>query len=192
MKLLVASLLIFASLMGAHAGAQAIPVGSTPLSIEVGGGFTSIHANAGPGVCGCFFMNGFDAQAGVYGSSRISALIDVGRTKRSNVNGFGHNIMLATYMTGGKYTLNRGGRFSPYGEALVGFGASESNFPIDQKTVNFAFAGGGGLNLKLTQHLDFRVAEAQYLVTHIPNGVNDRQNQLRLTSGISYHFHIHR
>ena len=87
MKLLVASLLIFASLSGAQAGAQAIPVGSAPLSVEVGGGFTSIHANAGPGVCGCFYMNGFDAQAGVYGSSHFSVLVDVGRTKRNNVNG---------------------------------------------------------------------------------------------------------
>lgn len=191
MKLSIATLLISASLMGTQMGAQATPVQSSPVSVEFGGGFTSIHANAGPGACGCFFMNGFDAQAGVYGSSRLSVLVDVGRTKRNNINGYGHNLTLSTYMTGGKYTLNRNGRFSLYGEALVGIGSSVSNFPIDQKTVNFAFAGGGGLNFKLTHHLDFRVAEAQYLVTHIPNGVNDRQNQLRLTSGLNYHFHIH-
>lgn len=191
MKFFAVSLLMFSGLLGAHAGAQALSTGTEPLSVEIGGGYTSIHANAGPGQCGCFYMPGFDAQAGVYGSSRFSVLVDVGRTKRNNINGYGNNLTLSTYMAGAKYTVRRGRFLSPYGTALVGIGASQSNYALDSQTVNIAFAGGGGLNVRLTRHLDFRAAEAEYLVTHIPNSVNDRQNQLRLTSGLTYHFHIH-
>lgn len=81
MKFLAVCLCLFAGFLGSHAGAQARETGTLPLSIEVGGGYTVIHANAGPGQCGCFFMPGFDAQAGIFGSSRFSALVDVGDRK---------------------------------------------------------------------------------------------------------------
>jgi hypothetical protein len=44
------------------------------------------------------------------------------------------------------------------------------------------------VNYKLAQHLQWRITEAEYLLTRIPNAKNEIQNQLRLSSGLVYRF----
>lgn len=49
-----------------------------------------------------------------------------------------------------------------------------------------AFAGiaGGGLVLRASRHLIFRLAEADYLATTFNNADNNHQNNLRIAAGM--------
>jgi hypothetical protein len=43
---------------------------------------------------------------------------------------------------------------------------------------------GGGLDVVLSPHLAIRVFQAEYFLTLLPNNVNDRQNNFRLSIGV--------
>ena len=45
---------------------------------------------------------------------------------------------------------------------------------------------GGGLDLKLTRHLALRLIDADYLLTLLPNGINSRQNNVSLSTGVVF------
>jgi len=171
----------------APAHAQALPAGGA-LALDIGGSYTAIHANAPPAQCGCFYMTGFSASVAVKASHGIGFVFDYGRTNNSNVNGTTHNLTLATYMQGVRYSILQSHKLVPFGEALIGFGHTQSNYVIDHNATGFAYAGGGGVDLKVSSRFDVRPVEFLYLKTDIPNAVNNRQNQYRMSAGLIYHF----
>lgn len=187
MKFLAVGLVMIASLAaGGRAYAQALPTGGA-LALDLGGSYTVVHANAPPAQCGCFYMKGFSASVAVKTEHGLSFLFDYGRTNNSNVNGDNNNLTLATYMEGVRYTMFRSHRLMPFGEALIGFGHTQSNYKIDANATGFAYGAGGGLDIKMGSRFDVRPVEALYLKTDIPNAVNNRQNQIRLSAGLIFH-----
>jgi outer membrane immunogenic protein len=170
----------------ACAHAQALPTASS-LAMDIWGSYTAIHANAPPAQCGCFYMTGFSASVAVRARHGIGFVFDYGRTNNPNVNGANHNLTLATYMQGVRYSMFQSHRLVPFGEALIGFGHTQSNYAIDRNATGFAYAGGGGVDLKVSSRFDVRPVEFLYLKTDIPNGVNNRQNQYRMSAGLIYH-----
>jgi hypothetical protein len=186
MKCFAVGLILIASLAVGRAHAQALPAGGA-LALDIGGSYTAIHANAPPAQCGCFYMTGFSASATVEAPHGIGFVFDYGRTNNSNVNGLNHNLTLATYMEGVRYSPWRSHRFVPFGEAFVGFGHTQSNYAIDRNATGFAYAGGGGVDLKVSSRFDVRPVEFLYLKTDIPNAVNNRQNQYRMSAGLIFH-----
>jgi outer membrane immunogenic protein len=71
---------------------------------------------------------------------------------------------------------------------LVGAGHASTNYAGDNGSTTVALAAGGGVDLRLNRRFSFRIVQAEYLLTHVPNGADNLQNQLRLTSGIVLHF----
>lgn len=178
-----------AGLLGLGVGsaqAQATPAG-TGLRFDVAGGFTTIHANEGPGVCGCFYMNGGSGEFSITNSHNISFVTNVGYTSATNVNNDDRNLALLTVLEGARYSLDHGGRFVPFGQAMVGFAHTSSNYLIDESTARLALATGGGLDIRINHRFSVRPAQVEYLFTTVPNGQNNFQNQLRLTAGIVIH-----
>jgi hypothetical protein len=49
---------------------------------------------------------------------------------------------------------------------------------------NFAMAAGGGIDFKLSRHVSVRPIQAEYFMTKIPDGLNNRQDNLRIGAGI--------
>ena len=47
---------------------------------------------------------------------------------------------------------------------------------------------GGGLDIAITRHFAVRALEADYYRTQFSNGLNDRQNNLRLSAGVIFRF----
>ena len=173
--------------MGAgSAKAQAAPA-ATGLRVDVAGGFTVIHANEGPAVCGCFFMNGGSGELAVTNSRNISFVTNVGYTSATNINGNDRNLALLTVLEGGRYSLDRGGRFVPFGQVMIGFAHTSTNYVIDSSAARLALATGGGLDVRISDRFSVRPAEVEYLFTTIPNGQNNFQNQIRMTAGIVFH-----
>jgi outer membrane immunogenic protein len=168
----------------AHAQAG---VTASQLRVDVAGGFTVIHANEGPGVCGCFYMNGGSGEVAVTNSHNISFVTNVGYTSQTNIGNIDRNLALLTVLEGGRYTLDHGGRFNPFGQAMVGIAKTSTNYKIDESAARLALAVGGGLDIRLSNRFSIRPAEVEYLFTTIPNAQNNFQNQLRMTAGIVFH-----
>jgi outer membrane immunogenic protein len=184
--LIVTVLGLGAQLVGlgsARAHAQALP-SATQQHVDVAGGFTAIHANEGPGNCGCFWMYGGTGEFSVTNSHNVSYVTSVGYTSQTNINNLDRNLALLTVMEGARYTFDHGQRVTPFGQASVGVAHTDTNLRIDNGVTRFAMAVGGGVDLHLTHRLSFRPVEADYLFSTVPNGQNNFQNQLRLTAGI--------
>ena len=57
-----------------------------------------------------------------------------------------------------------------------------------QPTANsFALLVGAGLDYKYRRHLSFRVIQADYGYTGLPNAATNKQNLLRISTGITVH-----
>jgi peptidoglycan-associated lipoprotein len=113
-----------------------------------------------------------------------------------------HNIVPAVSLTqisvvaGPRYTFYVGNSRHPvgiYGQFLAGeVWASNSIFPGPKSATTIASSTviqtGGGLNIHLGRAVSFRVMEADYIRTSLPNNTNNSQSDLRLSDGVVFHF----
>ena len=53
------------------------------------------------------------------------------------------------------------------------------------RSVAFAAAAGGGLDYNVRRRVSLRLIQGEYFVTTFPNGVNDHQNNFRVSAGIA-------
>jgi len=47
---------------------------------------------------------------------------------------------------------------------------------------------GGGIDLKVSKHFSIRPVQAEYFLTRIPDGLNNRQNNFRYSAGVVFRF----
>ena len=45
---------------------------------------------------------------------------------------------------------------------------------------------GGGIDFKVSRQISVRPVQAEYFMTKIPDGLNNRQNNLRLGAGVVF------
>ena len=67
-------------------------------------------------------------------------------------------------------------------------GAALGTVPNSGSANGVAFTAGGGVDLKAGRNVSIRLIQAEYLMTRLPNGVNNYQNDLRPTFGVIFHF----
>lgn len=173
---------------------QAIPNGSAIEDIgriEVGANYNFFHANAPPGQCGCFNMNGGSGTFIYNLTPAWSGVADIMLAHASNVNNSGQNITIFNYLFGPRYTVRHYSRFFPYAEVMLGGAKEDVNFQFNINRNAFGFLGGGGVTTRLKPRLGLTIVEADWVHTRIPNAVNDRQNDIRISAGITYSFGVH-
>jgi len=160
-----------------------------PPGLEVSLGYVYLHANAPPGSCQCFSLNGGDGAVSVNLRRGFSIVGDISAAHADNIADTTQSLTIFNYLFGPRYTLRRGsGRFAPYGQVLLGGSTESSSVQAVQSASAFAFSLGGGLNARLTHRLGWDVVQADWLHSQLPNGVNNRQNDLRIGSGIILRF----
>jgi opacity protein-like surface antigen len=79
----------------------------------------------------------------------------------------------------------RRGKFTPFVQAL--FGGLRTTDGIAQSTGtenNFAMTAGGGIDFEVSRHVSVRPIQAEYFMTKIPDGLNNRQDNLRIGAGV--------
>jgi len=185
LAIVIAILLGSASLGIAPAFAQGSP------GFAVGGNYNYVRANAPPGDCGCFSMNGGNGWVSIGLTHHIAAVADVGGQYASNINGSSVNLTLISYVFGARYTFLSEGRAHPFAQGLVGGAhatASFSGASSSGSANSFAAIAGGGFDYDVTEHIGVRVFEADYYSTQFSNGGNDHQNNLRIAAGIYFRF----
>ncbi len=88
-----------------------------------------------------------------------------------------------TYLFGPRVNF-RHGKITPFVQTL--FGGIFTTHGIGESTSenNFAMTAGGGIDVKVSRHVSVRPIQAEYFMTKIPDGLNNRQDNLRLGVGI--------
>jgi len=90
-----------------------------------------------------------------------------------------------TYLVGPRVNF-RHARFTPFVQTL--FGGVRTTDGIAQSTGtadNFAMTAGGGIDFNVSRHVSVRPIQAEYFMTRIPDGLNNRQDNLRIGAGIA-------
>ena len=172
---------------------QAIANTESITRFETGGNFDWIHANAPPGQCGCFSLIGGDATFQMNITPRWAGMADVtyAHNGNVNVNGFAQSISIINYVFGPRYVWRRPSRYVPYGQVLFGGAKENVNFDFTINRQSFAIQTGGGVMTKIKPKIGINIVEVNYVYSRIPNAVNNTQNNLRISTGVTYHFGSH-
>jgi outer membrane immunogenic protein len=183
---LVVSLVGLAFFFGAAAQAQERQV------IDVGVTYSYVRYNPATSGIRSFSMNGGSGSVAVNFKSWLSGVVDVGGYSKHNVTGNGVDGSLSTYLFGPRVSLNRYGRFAPFGQVLVGIAHTGGRYlTTGGSQTPFAAAIGGGLDWRWTNHIRVRAAEVDYLLAHfseVNNGNTQVQNNVRVSSGLVFRF----
>ncbi len=171
--------------------AQAIAMGGNSYDVprlEFGANYNFFHANAPPGQCGCFSMNGGSGTVVYNITSKWGAVADLTVGHATNVDNSLQNITIFDYLFGPRYTRRNSSRFVPYGQALLGGAKEDVNFQFTINRQSFGVLAGGGVTTRLNRRFGLTLAEFDWIYTRIPNAVNNRQNDVRIATGFTYHF----
>jgi outer membrane immunogenic protein len=184
-------LLTLLSVLSGILHAQAISMGGINDDIprfEVGANYNYFHANAPPGQCGCFSLNGGSGTILMNVTPVWAAVADIAVAHANNVDNTSQNITIVNYLFGMRYTRRNSTRFVPYGEVLFGGAKEDVNFQFTINRNSFGLAAGGGVSTRLKRRLGLTIAQFDYVYTQIPNAANDRQNNIRISTGVTYNF----
>jgi hypothetical protein len=91
------------------------------------------------------------------------------------------------YLFGPRANLRRG-KITPFVQLLAGGVLTSSGIESLGWQSHFALAAGGGVDLRVSPHISIRPVEAEYFLTRIPDGLNNRQNNFRFGAGIVFRF----
>lgn len=191
MHLRSAVLLVLMLALAGALHAQAISMagiqGDIP-RLEFGANYNYFHANAPPGQCGCFMLNGGSGTVVYNITSKWAAVADLTIGHATNVDNSLQNITIFNYLFGPRYTRRMSSRYVPYGEVLVGGAKEDVNFQFTINRNAFGVLAGGGVTTRLRRRFGLTLGEVDWIYTRIPNAKNDRQNDLRIVTGVTYHF----
>jgi len=119
---------------------------------------------------------------------------DFGAYHASNVKNSGLDLTVVTFLFGPRISYRKQGPFTPYAQVLLGGGHAGGSLyqppPLAISGPHYALAMslGGGLDLKVHPRVAIRLFQAEWLYTKFNNGVNDRQNSMRVTTGLVFRF----
>jgi peptidoglycan-associated lipoprotein len=191
--LLLACAVVSTASAVAQAPVQPAASSEKHLRAELALDYTLLRSNAPPGGCSCFNLNGGSATFAwpLKPASQFALVGDLTAAHASGISSAGYDLLLSTYTVGARYRPRLGhSPLEPFGQVLLGAAHTSGALVSGQTNAGAAFAAnlGGGLDLRANQRFSFRLIEADYLVTTIDNGVNNHQNNLRISSGFVVRF----
>lgn len=186
----LAPLLLFALSLPAAAQLQSTHVfgldpGQTS-AVDLELHYAFVHANAPPAQCGCFSMNGGGGTLAINMLHGLSLVADLTAAHASQINATTQNLTVFDYLGGLRYSFRTSSRFTPYAQALLGGSEELSNLAFVNNKSAFAASTGGGLSRRLSRHVAWNLVEADYIYSRLPNANNNRQNDLRVSTGIIF------
>jgi hypothetical protein len=191
-------LVLLAAVMGCDVamGQKASKVEPVDVAIT----YDALHANHITG--DTFWMQGGAVELGarLYRGLGIAARVEGSHVGAATTNRV--PLSLVTTIFGLRYTVtSRSGRYVIFGEGLAGESNgfhslfSKGSGPVDSPTAGtttsanaLAVEAGGGLDVRLSEHLALRAVDIRYLRTGFPNSTTNIQNNLNLGAGIVFRF----
>jgi outer membrane immunogenic protein len=188
---LLAATLALLTGLGVSSRAQAQTIfgtapGQVPV-LETSLGYTFIHANAPPGQCGCFSASGGFGSAVVNMPRGFSIVADLNAIHAGNVGGTSQTITVFNYLFGPRYSMRTlSKRFVPYTQILGGRSQEFSSYAAVGNITGSAFSAGGGVTTVLKPHLGWTIVEADWIQSRISNAQNNLQNDLRISTALTF------
>jgi outer membrane immunogenic protein len=156
--------------------------------------YSYMRANAAPGNCGCFNLNGGSTEVAVRAYRNFSAVFDLTGEHAGTTSIPGKSLSLLSF-TGGprfSYPLHRGGRtrMIPFVQGLVGaVHGFDGQFPnhsgaLSSSATDLAILVGGGLDIEFSHRLAVRAGQVDYGHSQLPNNANNSENLLRVSVGV--------
>lgn len=78
----------------------------------------------------------------------------------------------------------RHGKVTPFAQTLFGGIRTTDGILYSGPENNFAMTAGGGVDFKVSKRISVRPVQVEYFMTKVPDGLNNRQDNLRLGTGI--------
>jgi hypothetical protein len=183
--------------IGAGAQAPRSQLRNSWVSSDLAFTYSAERAQVTPGRC-CFWLQGAGVDLSINFGKGFSLVTSVSGETASEVSP-GVDVNKITYLTGPRYTFaawkgaEGGRRLQIFGQGLFGgvrgFGGVYPAAGAPSTSAgSFAMEAGGGLNLFFTKKVGLRLAEAEYVRTALPNNGTNTQHDLRLLSGLMFHF----
>jgi outer membrane immunogenic protein len=160
--------------------------------MEVGVDYNYVRTNLPPGGCGCIALHGGDGWLAFRFTHSFAAVALIAVQHASNIGGEA-DFMLSSYLFGPRYSVRVTPHLAPFGQVLLGGTHAGGSLAPGGSSIAgspnaFAMIAGAGLDIGVTRHLAIRPAEADYFMTRLENGLNDRQNNFRFSAGIVFRF----
>jgi hypothetical protein len=157
--------------------------------------YTEQISNGPAGSCGCFGLEGFQADTGwrlkdlSAGGMGFSVAADAGVVHTGSEGSSPYGLTLTTVTAGPRFNFPAP-KIEPFAQVLFGFAhGSSSAFPQGNTLVSsansFALEVGGAADYPVAPHLAVRILELEYLRTALPNSSTDWQNNLRIGAGVT-------
>ena len=161
-----------------------------PARLEVTLAYSTLRSDTIPGGSGTIWMQGGKAEFRAAFSNNFGLVGEIAGYHASDINSAHEDISLVSYLVGPRLSW-RVHRFTPFAQGLIGgVHGFDAIFPSLSHSTNapdaFAMAAGGGVNIDLSRHFRFAAFQADYFLTALPNNSTNRQNSLRLGSGIVF------
>lgn len=172
--------------------AVALAQESRPVPVaEVGMNFS--FANIHPGSGSSSFTSPGGSGTFIYNVNQtFSAVADLGGYH--NASGANYDPTTFTYLFGPRVSIRKS-RATPYVQSLFGGARQWTSFadPVTGLTPphnGFAAAFGGGLDVRLKDHILVKPFQVEYLMTRVTNpwSIDGTQNSVRYTAGVVFTF----
>ena len=176
------------------AGACAALAQQDTYSGDAAAAYHWMHANAGPGQCGCFGMNGGGLSGSWNFRSSWSAVVDISAENTSSASPASNSLTLVSYLAGTRYKIPQPwleGNHKPHPFAQVILGAAHAGggeAGVADGSYKFATRIGGGVDVPFSAHFAVRIIQIDYYLTTFANAINDHQNNLLVGAGVVYHW----
>lgn len=151
---------------------------------EIFGGYQFLHADTGVSGVGSFNSNGWNAAVSGFFTRNVGITGDFSGNYYSPSGG---TIKTYTYLFGPTVRFPNSSRVTPFVHGLFGgdhISASASGVGSGSDS-GFAWAAGGGLDVNAGSHLAVRLAQFDFLQSHISSLT---QNNFRYSVGIVFKF----
>lgn len=181
-----------ALLLAAIGAAPALQAQQEPSKVELYGSYDYVRFNVNAKVSGqppsqTFNANGGGGELVLNVNNWLGVLGDLGgywatSTANSTIHG-----AAIPYLFGPRVNLGHG-KVTPFVQVLLGGVATSSGIEQIGWQSHFAMTAGGGIDVRISKHFSIRPVQAEYFMTKIPDGLNNRQNNFRLGAGIVFRF----
>lgn len=180
----------------AAAAQSAMPHQGIPKA-EIAVDYSYMRANATPGECGCFSLNGGNVEAAVHVYRNFSVVADITGDHAGTTSISGQSLSLLSYTGGPRFSYPlrhfQRTRITPFAQGLVGsVHGFDAPFPNASGTLSnsenaLAVLVGGGVDIDFKHGFAIRAVQVDYGLNHLPNNTNNSENVLRVTTGVVFH-----
>ncbi|MBZ5701024.1 MAG: porin family protein [Acidobacteriia bacterium] len=138
-------------------------------------------------------LNGWNASVTANVNHWFGVVADFsGHYGTPTIIGIGLETHVHSFLFGPRFTYRHSERITPFVHALLG--ASHLNFkvpliPVETSDSAFAMALGGGMDVKVREHVALRLAQVDYFMTRFsPYSIIESQNNIRISTGLVFRF----